>query len=103
MPSEVTIDQLADALSQGAFLLDVREPDEFVEKRVPGAVLIPRGEVGARIAEVPTDRPIWVISAAGKRSMMAAAELESHGIEAVSVAGGTNAWVESGRDFDSGE
>ena len=103
MPSEVTIDQLADALSSGAYVLDVRTPDEYAEKRVPGAVLIPLAELGDRVEEVPDDQPVYVICATGVRSMRAAEALERAGWEALNVAGGTNAWVESGRDFDSGE
>ncbi|MDP1794301.1 MAG: rhodanese-like domain-containing protein [Acidimicrobiales bacterium] len=101
--SEVTIDQLADALEGNAFLLDVRNPDEYVEKRVAGGVLIPLGELGARVDELPKDRKIWVICAAGARSLKAANALVGAGFDAVSVAGGTNLWVEQGRPFDSGE
>lgn len=103
MPSEVTIDQLADALEENAYVLDVRNPDEYAEKRVPGVVLIPLPELPERISEVPDDRQIWVICAAGVRSMKAATQLEEAGRQAVSVAGGTNLWVEQGRPFESGE
>lgn len=99
---EVTTDELASALESGVFVLDVRENDEYAEKHVPGAVLIPRGQLVGRLAEVPTDRPVWVICAAGVRSMMAAVELRGAGVDAVSVAGGTNKWVEEGRPFETG-
>ena len=41
------------------FLLDVREPWEYRDGHVPGAQLIPLGELEQRVNEVPRDRPIW--------------------------------------------
>jgi rhodanese-related sulfurtransferase len=100
---EVTTDELAAALdSEGAFVLDVRRDEEFAEKHIPGVVLIPLAELGGRIDEVPTDRVVWVVCAVGARSLKAATALRSTGIDAVSVAGGTNRWVEEGRPFETG-
>ncbi len=99
---EVSTDELASALDSGAYVLDVRRDDEYAEKHVPGVVLIPLDQLGARVAEVPTDCPVWVICAAGARSMNAATALRGVGVDAVSVAGGTNKWVEEGRPFETG-
>ncbi len=102
MPSEVTIDQLADAMSVGAYVLDVRRDEEYAEKRVPGVVHIPMDQIGERVDEIPQDQKIWVICAAGARSLKVAEALENAGYEAVSVAGGTNLWAESGRPVEAG-
>lgn len=102
MPSEVTIDQLADALKENAFVLDVRREEEYAEKRVPGVVHIPMDQLNERIEEIPSDQKIWVICAVGGRSLKVAEALENAGYEAVSVAGGTNQWAESGRPVDAG-
>ena len=51
-----------------AVLLDVREAYEFQEVRVPGSLFIPMSELGARVDEVPKDRPVLVLCAAGSRS-----------------------------------
>jgi rhodanese-related sulfurtransferase len=99
---EVTTDELAAALGQGAFVLDVRNHDEWVEKRVPGVTLIPLQELGDHIEEMPDDQQIWVICAVGARSLRAAEALQRAGYDAVSVAGGTNKWVEEGRPFETG-
>ncbi len=99
---EVTTDELAAALDSGAYVLDVRRDEEFAEKHVPGVVLIPMDQLGARVDELPTDREVWVICAVGGRSLKAATALRGAGIDAVSVAGGTNKWVEEGRPFDTG-
>ena len=51
-----------------AFLLDVREDDEWDAGHVPGAVHIPLGELGARHTELGRDRPLFVICRSGNRS-----------------------------------
>ena len=97
MATEVTIDDLADAISRGAYVLDVREPDEFAEAHVPGAVLIPLGQLEDRIDEVEDGSRVFVICRSGARSLKGADILEANGIDCVSVAGGTLGWIESGR------
>lgn len=99
---EFSIDQLEAALEDGAYVLDVRNPDEYEEKRIPGVTLIPLGELESRAAEVPTDQQVWVVCAAGGRSMKAATYLRQLGVDAVNVAGGTNAWAGAGKPVESG-
>lgn len=99
---EVGTGELARALAGGAPLVDVRMPDEYAEARVPGAVLIPLPELGARAGEVPSDRRVYVICASGGRSAAAVEALNNAGWDTVNVAGGTKAWVAEGRPFDSG-
>jgi len=99
---EVDIEDLAAALDDGATLLDVRTPDEYAEGHVAGAVLIPLGELADRRDEIPDADPLYVICAAGGRSLQAARALVAAGYRAVSVAGGTNGWVASGRPVSVG-
>src|SRR3954447_6998850 len=97
---EIGVDELAQRLSAGAFLLDVRQPDEYTEAHVSGARLVPLDEVPARAGDFPTDQEILVICRSGARSHRAAEYLISqHQLRAVNVAGGTLAWIESGRDI----
>jgi molybdopterin-guanine dinucleotide biosynthesis protein A/rhodanese-related sulfurtransferase len=100
--SEVNVDQLAEALAEGARLFDVREPTEYAAGRVPGAVLVPLATVPGRLAEFAGDGPVYVICRSGARSMSACEWLAEQGIEAVNVAGGMIAWVASGRPYDGG-
>lgn len=100
---EIDVDQLATLVADGAYVLDVRNPDEYVDARVPGVTLIPLAELPDRTAEVPTDRPVYVICAAGGRSRRAAEFLTPLGVDATNVAGGTNAWIQAGRPVDRGE
>lgn len=99
---DVTLEEFAAAHAAGAFVLDVRQPDEYERAHVPGAVLLPLDQLGQRWDEVPVDRPVWVICAVGARSMKAATALRGAGVDAVSVGGGTNAWIEQGRTVTTG-
>jgi RND superfamily putative drug exporter len=99
---EVDLATFAAAYAAGAALLDVRNPDEYEEKHVPGAVLIPLGELAERTAEVPSGDPLYVICAAGGRSLAAAQALVGAGYPAVSVAGGTNGWAAAGHPVVQG-
>jgi len=83
------------------FLLDVREPWEYREGHVPGAQLIPLGELEQRVNEVPRDRPILAICHSGQRSLAAAGYLQQLGYPSVTnVDGGTAAWIERGFPLD---
>jgi thioredoxin 1 len=102
-PLEVDLDTFAAAREAGATVLDVRNPDEYESAHVPGAVLIPLPELAARQAEIPEADPLYVICAAGGRSLTAAKALVDAGYSAVSVAGGTNGWIERGGEVVTGD
>ena len=101
-PREIALEDFATARDGAAAVLDVREPAEYDAAHVPGAVLIPLGQLPDRLEEIPTDRPVHVICASGNRSLQATDLLRSRGIEAYSVAGGTSAWQRSGREIETG-
>ena len=67
------------------FLLDVREPMEWQMMNLAhmGAVLMPMGEVGDRLEEIPRDRPVVVHCHTGVRSLEVAKMLAAHGYEDV--------------------
>jgi rhodanese-related sulfurtransferase len=100
---EIDVTQLASLVADGALVVDVRNPDEYVEGHVPGARLIPLPEVPDRTAEVPTDQPVYVICAVGGRSRKASEYLIGLGVDATNVAGGTNAWIDAGQPVNEGE
>lgn len=81
----------------GPILLDVREPNEFVEVRAPGAVLLPTSVFMARVGELPPDRPLLVVCHVGGRSAAVAGYLIRAGRPGVvNVAGGMDAWARAG-------
>ncbi len=100
---EVTVDDLADRMAHGIRLIDVREPDEFAEARVPGAILVPLRSVPEQVEAFRGDGPAYVICRSGGRSMQACEFVAGQGVEAINVAGGTLAWIASGRDVSSGD
>lgn len=96
---QVSTAELAVALERDdVFLLDVREPWEVAQGRVPGAVPIPLGQVAARKAEIPREGAVWIICRSGNRSGQAAQQLAELGWTDVrNVQGGILAWQAEGR------
>lgn len=85
-----------DAALSGAIIVDVREPDEFAGGHAAAATNIPLGQLDERLAEIPTDRTVYLICHSGGRSARATAALAARGIDAVNVDGGTSAWTDAG-------
>lgn len=98
IPAEATVEDTHRAVSDGgAVLLDVREPWEHEQQRIPGAVLIPMRDVPKRLDEIPDDRDVYVHCKMGGRSARVVDFLRSRGRTRVSnVAGGLDAWVAAG-------
>ena len=86
----------------GTILLDVREPDEYEQGALPGAIHIPRGHLESQIeGKVPNrDAPVVIYCAGGTRSAFAAKTLGELGYsDVVSVAGGFGRWKDEGREW----
>lgn len=97
-PHAVDIPEVAAlAVPADAFLLDVRERDEWAAGHAPDAVLVPMTELAGRVAELPLDTRIHVICRSGNRSGYVTRWLRAHGVDAVNVAGGMIAWAQGGR------
>ncbi|GAB79135.1 Rhodanese-related sulfurtransferase [Austwickia chelonae] len=94
---ECTIDDLARAHSEGATVVDVREPNEYAGGHVPGAMTAPLSRLAGHLSEIPSGGVVYVICASGNRSKAATTLLTNAGHDAVSVQGGTNGWIQSGR------
>ncbi|KQZ88439.1 sulfurtransferase [Phycicoccus sp. Root563] len=101
--SEVSLEAFAAAHDDGACVIDVREPGEYVGGHVPGAVLMPMGQLPSRTSELDRDRTVYVICASGNRSSAMTDYLVHAGFNALSVAGGTSAWATSGRPVVTGQ
>ena len=77
-------------------LIDVREPGEFEINRIPGSVLVPKGEFlnGNALGDLPDDKPVVLHCKSGVRSAEVLAILKGAGYsDAVHVGGGVVAWV----------
>ena len=101
-PAEVDVTAAADLRDAGALVLDVREPGEWAESHVPGATLIPLGELLRRASELPQDRMVVVICRSGNRSAQGRDILLDAGYDATSVQGGMTAWRAAGLPVETG-
>lgn len=112
--TEVTVSELADNLAKNIVLIDVREPAEYGQAHIAGAVNFPRGVLEMQLhthpqfkeAEAPLEEinkfDIYLICRSGARSALAANSLQQMGFSSVkSVAGGMVAWQELGLHVES--
>ena len=93
MPAEISPIEAHERQSTGSLIIDVRERDEYTELHATGAVNIPLSELTERFQEVPSDRDVLVICHSGGRSARACAWLDTQGITATNIAGGTVQWA----------
>lgn len=93
----------------GSVLIDVREPGEFQDGHLPGAINLPRGVLEFQVDGHPAmacatapaladrGRPVLLYCRSGGRAALAAQSLAAMGFSDVrSIAGGIQAWVEAG-------
>ncbi|MCA2212650.1 rhodanese-like domain-containing protein [Jidongwangia harbinensis] len=92
----------ASQVEPDAYLLDVRETDEWTAGHAPGAHHMPMMEVPARIAEIPTDTDVVVVCRVGGRSSQVVSYLLGNGWENVrNLDGGMQSWAGAGREVIS--
>jgi rhodanese-related sulfurtransferase len=90
-----TTQQLADKLAKGETfrLIDVREPDEYAAGHIPGAELMPLGQLTQYLSALKPEEEIVVICRSGNRSQQAVRLLKQHGYTKVrNVMGGMLSW-----------
>jgi rhodanese-related sulfurtransferase len=86
----------------GAYLLDVRESDEWSAGHPPGAHHVPMREIPVRLPEVPQDRDVVVVCRVGARSGQVVAFLAANGWRNVrNLTGGLEAWAAAGKPLVS--
>jgi rhodanese-related sulfurtransferase len=93
---EITAPELAEKLKNGGrpVLLDVREPHEWDIAHLDGALLIPQGDLPARIHELDSADEIVLYCRSGERSARALGLLRDAGFRRLkNLRGGINAWA----------
>jgi rhodanese-related sulfurtransferase len=102
-PAEISVAEAATKRDQGAFILDVRTPEEWEQFHIPNSTLIPLDELEARVAEVPSDQEVVVVCRSGNRSQQGRDILKSAGFTQVSsMAGGVTEWQSQGYPTETG-
>ena len=96
-----TPEQVSDALSQGEIILvDVREPHEYGNERIPGALLMPLSTFDPAALPVGAGRQVVLHCAAGGRSARAVEACQAAGLDVKAhLAGGIGAWKEAGLPY----
>lgn len=80
---QVRVDEVRGLVESGAVIIDVREPNEFANGALKGAINIPLGEIRTRMNEIPKDVPVYVHCRSSQRSYNAVMALENSGYDNV--------------------
>ena len=103
LPLTVNVSEAVKLQDDGAFVLDVRQPEEWNDYHAPDSILIPLDQLEARLDEVPRDRDIVVVCRSGNRSQSGRDILLNAGFTSVtSMAGGLQQWRTDGHPVVSG-
>lgn len=98
LPRDVNCTTLAAAPAGDTFLIDVRNPDEWLRGHIEGATLIPLPELHTRLSEIPRATAVVVQCQSGMRSAVGAATLDAFGFDDVhTLIGGIAAWEAEAR------
>ena len=102
VPSIEAVEAAAWLRERQTCVLDVRDPWEYAEGRIPGALSVPQSDLALRLAEVPKDRDVLVVCATGNRSLRSAGFLKAVGHTRITnLNGGTNGWIEAGNPVET--
>ncbi len=97
---------MLDADPDGTVVIDVRRDDEWVTGHVTGAIHIPVDDLTDRIDQIPTDKKVLFICAAGVRSGLACEMAAALGYETenlINIEDGTPAWIAGGHPTSYGD
>ena len=97
LPPEISVSEAYTRYQNGAFVLDVRTPEEWNDFHAPGTTLIPLDQLASRLNELPRDKEIVVVCRSGNRSQQGRDILLNAGFQQVtSMQGGLNEWRANG-------
>ena len=99
----IDVAEAKEMLSDGAHVIDVREPHEYQGGHVPGAGHIPVNSVFARREELPKEGKIIFVCSVGQRSALACEMAAAGGLSPerlYNLEGGTDAWLKAGETVE---
>jgi rhodanese-related sulfurtransferase len=82
-------------------VIDVRDDYEYNDGHIPGATLVPLGQIPNRVDEIPKDKTVIAVCRSGNRSSQATNFLRQQGFDNVhNMTGGMNAWTQAGYEIE---
>jgi rhodanese-related sulfurtransferase len=100
---EIEVGEAQRRQADGEPMIDVREPHEYAEVRIPGARLLPMSEFLERYqTDLPADQELMIQCRSGARSAEVTRVLLERGYRAVNVKGGILAWESAGLPVERG-
>lgn len=90
---ECTVTELAEALAEGATVVDVREPHEYHEHHIHQALNLPLTTLPAQIEKITQTDPVYLICRSGQRSLLASQHFCAAGKHVINVRGGMIDWL----------
>jgi rhodanese-related sulfurtransferase len=97
----LSAEEVAERVKNGALLIDVREPAEYAAERIAGSKLVPLSAFNP--SAIPTDKPVIFQCGTGKRSAMAIQIAQQAGLKhSEHLAGGIQAWKAAGLPVEKG-
>lgn len=95
--TRLNVQEAKDKIEDGAQIIDVRTPGEYVGGHVPGAINIPHMSILAQKDKLAKDKELVFICQVGQRSALACEFAAAAGFKDLyNVEGGTEAWVKAG-------
>jgi rhodanese-related sulfurtransferase len=102
---EITVHDLD--ISEVTTLIDVREPDEYTDGHIPGAINVPLSVLESSLGDIPSTGIVHMVCRSGARSATACdflTQQSSHSSASfVNVGGGTMGWIVEGREVVTGD
>ncbi len=99
---DISLDKAKKLHDEGTTFIDIREPEEFQQDRIPGASLLPMSEMNTRLQELPKDEEVVLYCRTGNRSSYVLDILSANGYNnLMHLDGGIQAWYNSGLPVDT--
>ncbi|CAN5185285.1 rhodanese-like domain-containing protein [soil metagenome] len=99
--AEISVSDAIARVDAGAYLVDVREQDEWDRGHAPAAHSIPMSRLNESIDQIPTGQEVLVVCLSGGRSARVSSALADTGRTPINVAGGMLAWALAGGDLEA--
>lgn len=80
---QVPVTKVRELVEEGAFIVDVREPNEFKNGHLKSSVNVPLSEIRERMNEIPKDQPVYLHCRSSQRSYNALLALQNEGFDNV--------------------